>query len=58
MLKKKSLNKRIMIGLRYTILLSTIAVCIMDIMMEGRLNFMYIFANSTILYFTSDLGEE
>lgn len=55
MLKKKSLNKRIMTGIRYMIPLSIVAVCIM---MEGQLNFMYIFANSMILYFASDLSEE
>lgn len=58
MLKKKSLNKRIMTGIRCTLILSTFVVCMMDIIIENQLNLMYIFANSMILYSISDSGEE
>lgn len=57
MSKETDINKVIMKVIRYTILLSTVAVCIMDIMIQGQLNIMYIFANIMILYFASDSSE-
>lgn len=49
MLKKKCLNKKIMTEIRYTILLSTFVVCMMDTTVENALNLMYIFANDLVL---------
>lgn len=54
MAKDICLNKAIMDFIRYSICISTVSVCIMDLIMESKLNFMYILANLAILYFISD----
>lgn len=54
MAKDIYLNKNIMDFIRYSIGISTVAVCVMDLMMEKKLNSMYIFANLAVLYFISD----
>lgn len=51
MTKDTCLNNTIMDFIRYSIFLSTVAVCIMDLTMENKLNFMHIFANLAVLYF-------
>jgi len=48
------LNKLIMNFIRYSIGISMVAVCVMDLMMGNKLNSMYILANLAVLYFISD----
>lgn len=48
------LNKLIMNFIRYSIGISMVAVCVMDLMMGNNLNSMYILANLAVLYFISD----
>ena len=48
------LNKLIMNFIRYSIGISMVAVCVMDLMMGNKLNYMYILANLAVLYFISD----
>ena len=47
-------NKAVMNFIRWIIYLSMFAVCSMDLIMEHRLNFMYILWNVALLYFISD----
>lgn len=54
MAKDIYINKIIMDFIRYSIGISMVAVCVMDLMMENKLNFMYIFASLAVLYFISD----
>ena len=48
------LNKLIMNFIRYSIGISMVAVCVMDLMMGNKLSSMYILANLAVLYFISD----
>lgn len=48
------LNKLIMNFIRYSIGISMVAVCVMDLMMGNKLNSMYILANLAVLYFIND----
>ena len=54
MVKETSANKVIMMIIRGTICLSTIAVSCMDLMMYNKLNVAYILGNLAVLYFISD----
>ena len=48
------LNKRIMNFIRYSLGISMVAVCVMDLMMGNKLNSMYILINLAVLYFIND----
>jgi hypothetical protein len=54
MVKETSANKVIMMIIRGTICLSTIAVSCMDLIMYNKLNVVYILGNLAVLYFISD----